>query len=692
MKFTLIRKDNKNRTHISMKAIETFMERVKTDTKSNDVGNLRQFLKGGFQATMYPLMYKLPKVYPSAELTRDDNDNISMKTMNGILLLSIRKLRTRQEREQVKRLAMAMPSTLAAFVGSSEESVKLLVLVSRPDGTLPANEADANQFLQAAFSVLQPTYHALLSVKPEDAVPTVTSGFRMTLDPDALYNPKAVPFSITAEMASPSAQAHVGEQLNGSYDLYSHYENMYRKAVRKVLANATGPTDDNALVTEVSRQLCKTGVPQEEAVIHIWARYRYKPVQPFGEERVRAIVASVYEETSPDRRMNGDEGSVSRETHQYISYLQERYVFRYNTVMGYTEYRPNSTWFHEWQPVSDRVINGFTTDARLAGMDVWDKDVKRFVMSDKIRQFNPIDDYLFKLHSKWDGRDHIGRLAQTVPTDNANWPRWFRTWLLAMVAQWKGLNRRYGNSVAPLLISSQGYNKSTFCRSLLPEELQWGYTDNLSLDEKRPVLQAMSQMLLINLDEFNQISARTQEGFLKNIIQLARVKAKRPYGKHIEDFPRLASFIATTNMADVLADPSGNRRFIGVELTGPIDVSTRPNHEQIYAQAQALIEQGEPYWFDERETQLIMHHNRKYQLRSPAEQFFHEYFAIADDEATGEWLTAAAISERLRKTVGSSLRRPNIIAFGRMLANLEGIQRRRSVKGMEYLVRERNLS
>ena len=72
-------------------------------------------------------------------------------------------------------------------------------------------------------------------------------------------------------------------------------------------------------------------------------------------------------------------------------------------------------------------------------------------------------------------------------------------------------------------------------------------------------LQAMSQFLLINLDEFNQIPATIQEGFLKNIIQLASVKIKRPYGRHVEDFPRLASFIATTNEHSVLADPSGNR-------------------------------------------------------------------------------------------------------------------------------------
>ena len=79
----------------------------------------------------------------------------------------------------------------------------------------------------------------------------------------------------------------------------------------------------------------------------------------------------------------------------------------------------------------------------------------------------------------------------------------------------------------------------------------------------------MSQQLLINLDEFNQISPRVQQGFLKNVIQLPSIKAKRPYGTHLEELPRKASFIATSNMTDILSDPSGNRRFIGIELTAP---------------------------------------------------------------------------------------------------------------------------
>ncbi|MBP3286523.1 MAG: DUF3874 domain-containing protein [Prevotella sp.] len=688
MKFTAIRKDQRNQMHITMKSVEKFMERIQTDTKNRDVEGLRQHLQQpGSREFEYGQMYRLPMIYPSAELVRDVNGNLTMRQMNGILLLSASHLRGSEVLERVKSVTMTMPTTLAAFVGSSGESVKILVRISRPDGTLPQSEEEANAFLHDAYELVKSPYQALLGVPLDEIKHTISSGFRMTHDPHPLFRPEATPFLVDIHSTGLLTTTTLDEQRHDDYDLYTQYEHLYQRAATLMWYRVPDNADPDAILAELARQLCLANFPEEEAVTHIWAHYKYKTPLLFDEERIRATVGAVYAETKPDKRKSRQAEAVGREVRQLVGYLQKRYVFRYNTIMGYTEYRPNTTWFQDWQPVDERVINSFTMDVRLTGLNVWDKDVSRYVKSDKIRNYNPIEEYLWEVHGKWDGIDHIGRLAQTVPTKNPHWERWFRTWVLAMVAQWKGRNRRYGNSVAPLLISSQGYNKSTFCRSLLPNELQWGYTDNLSLDEKRPVLQAMSQMLLVNLDEFNQISPRVQEGFLKNTIQLARVKAKRPYGKHVEDFPRLASFIATTNIADVLADPTGNRRFIGIELTGPIDVRMRPNHEQIYAQAQALIDQGEPYWFDDQETRLIMQHNRQFQLKSPAEQYFHEQFKVAEDEKTGMWMTAAAILSSLRETYGVSLlKQTSLVAFGRALSNMEGMHHHHSVDGTQYCV------
>ena len=387
-----------------------------------------------------------------------------------------------------------------------------------------------------------------------------------------------------------------------------------------------------------------------------------------------------------DKKEKGMKGSKEN-IEKMMKYLHEKYDLRYNMVMKYTEYVPKDKEWIGFQAVEPRVQKSLTLEVQLAGINVSIKDVRNFLESNFIKNYNPVEEFLFTCYDNWDGKDHIRALARTVPTNNPHWEDWFYTWFLAMVEQWHNrTGRQYGNSVAPLLISKQGYNKSTFCRRLIPPQLQWGYTDNLILSEKRQVLQAMSQCLLINLDEFNQISAKVQQGFLKNLIQLPNVKYKPHYGSHVQEFPRTASFIATSNMDDILTDPSGNRRFIGIELTGPIDVSVRPNYQQLFAQAEKAIWNGEKTYFDAEQTALIMENNRRYQQIDPVMQCFCESFTPTEDENEGTFMTAAAIFSELKAKYGASLEAKSLLSFGRCLKNIDGLKRKRTMKGTEYLV------
>ena len=403
------------------------------------------------------------------------------------------------------------------------------------------------------------------------------------------------------------------------------------------------------------------------------------------EKPVDNLKDAIVDNSEEDVDKDGKE--LSDNIMRMIGFLCKKYDFRYNSVMKFTEYRPKDKDYWGYQPVDARVQKRMTLEVQLANIRVSIKDVRNYLESDLLSTYNPVENFLFKCAGKWDGKDYIRALARTVPTDNPYWEDWFYTWFLAMVNQWRSYShRKYGNSVAPLLISKQGYNKSTFCRSLVPPELQWGYNDNLVLSEKRQVLQAMCQALLLNLDEFNQISPQVQQGFLKNIIQLPSVKMKPPYGSHVQEFPRMASFIATSNMEDILSDPSGNRRFLGVELTGPIDVSQLPNYEQLYAQALAALQAGEKTYFDAEQTKLIMASNRKFEVISPVDQYFNLYFDLTDDVKQGEYLTAAEIFQELKSHIGSSVKLSNLISFGRKLSQMPSIHRKRFNDGMRYLV------
>lgn len=393
------------------------------------------------------------------------------------------------------------------------------------------------------------------------------------------------------------------------------------------------------------------------------------------------------EEVSTPKKTKAERPSVGSETRMLIDMLEEQYEFRFNTMLGCTEMRSRKDPDSPWRIADERMLNSMTIQARLQGINVWGNETRRYLFSQSIEDYDPIDDYLKHLRGRWDGKDHVALLAATVSTNNKLWPLWLRRWLLAMVAQWTGKNQNYGNAVAPLLVAPQGYHKSTFCRQLLPPALRWGYADGLQVSQKQQMLQAMSQLLLINLDEFNQISRQAQEGFVKNMMQMAVVKARRPYGTRLEDLPRRASFIATSNMTDVLTDPSGSRRFLVVEVNSPINTDTPIDHDQLYAQLLDALDRGERYWFNDEESSAIIAHNRQYQRLTPAEQCFYEYFAPAPNENQGQWLTTSTIFTELRQRTGAIIPPNGLLAFGRTLSQSSNLRRRRTHQGTEYLVR-----
>ena len=691
MKVTLIRTDKKNVQHVSTRTIETLMERMKTDVGKEAIATFRRQLPMianlGWE---YKDMHLMPRVCATSELTKKANSDLEFGKWNGLILLTLGKFEDAGQIEQTKALAMGMPSTLAAFMGSSGKTVKLLVRIAPKDQPMPESEAEADKLAKAGYHYAVKIYGGLFEGQIVQQEASARMTFRMTMDQHPLVNLKATALQVSTLEELPTVKPQQPEQLQTDHDKYNDYEYLYRSASVQVMEEMGARFDGDqhrheAYLTALARRLRQFGFPEEEAVLHmrshLWTEAE--------DDHIRAIVGAAYAEKATKQKANGEAAlQIRKDQQQVMDYLSSRYVFRFNTVMGYTEYRPNNTWVHPYVPVDDRVLNRMAIECRLAGLNAWDKDVARYIHSSFIPEYNPVWEYLSECRGKWDGKDRIRELARRVPTKNPHWPDWFYTWFLGMVRQWQSsIYDRYGNQVAPLLISKQGWNKSTFIQSLLPPELQWGFTNQLDVSEKRQTLLAMSQFLLINLDEFNQISPQLQQGFLKNVITLPCVKVKRPYGRHVEPFPRMASFIGATNQADVLTDPSGGRRFLGIELTGPIDMSQNPNYEQIFAQALYALDHHEAYYFNDEQTQQIIESNRQFLQFTPAEQYFNDCFEPATSESDGEYLTSSAIFAHIKKLAGSDLRLNSLNHFGRTLSNIPNLQRRRTKKGTEYLVK-----
>ena len=631
MKVTIVHTNNKKQLLVSTKTMEKLMERFARDDSKQTITHFRESIP--YLSNNYEGYKDLPKwmhIYPAAEFAKDENNNLKMKACNGILLLKFGNITDVDGVEGVKRSVAILPSTLAAITGADGKTVIVLIKFQGENDSLPTSEADAEHLYRIAYQQIFPVYQAIVkaSILVDGPKPSIEAGSTLSQEP-SIHNS----FMMTLDAEPYFNSKAVAMKID------SHARSL----------NLTPNTGNNQ----------------------------------------QMIADSGTAEAKNDNKKE-DKNSVRSNIVSMMKLLESRYDFRYNTVMKYVEYLPKDKGWYGYRPVEPRVQKRMTLEVQLADIRVSIKDVRNFLESDYIKNYNPIDEYLFQCYDKWDGKDHIRALARTVPTANPHWADWFYTWFLGMVDQWRGYShRQYGNSVAPLLISKQGYNKSTFCRRLLPPELQWGYSDNLILSEKRQVYQAMAQFMVINLDEFNQISPQVQQGFLKNLIQLPTLKYKPPYGSHVMEFPRLASFIATSNMKDILSDPSGNRRFIGVELTGPIDVSVRPNYQQLFAQALSALNNGEKSYFDAQQVKLIMKSNSQFEIIQPIDQYFLLYFELVEDEKEGDYLTAAEIFDYLKKQIGSSLKVNSLMGFGRKLANMSELKHKRFADGMKYLVKKK---
>ena len=139
----------------------------------------------------------------------------------------------------------------------------------------------------------------------------------------------------------------------------------------------------------------------------------------------------------------------------------------------------------------------------------------------------------------------------------------------------------------------------------------------------------MSRFLLINIDEYDQIS-KAQTAFLKHLIQRTDVKERKLYSTTFEQSQRYAAFCATTNSLVPLKDESGSRRYMVVEVNGVIDTDTQGDWEidypQLYAQIVYEIENGEEYAFTgEREQQIITQNSDYYETPNVV-SLFEDHF------------------------------------------------------------------
>ena len=299
-------------------------------------------------------------------------------------------------------------------------------------------------------------------------------------------------------------------------------------------------------------------------------------------------------------------------------FLHENYMFRRNVLNGKVEFanKPQDGVEAIWKTLTQGAINSIVIRAKRE--QVCEKgspksDIVEYVNSDEVDVYNPIADYLEHL-PQWDGENHVGRLFNRLPGVDSELQGYLATWLRSVVAHWLQMDTVHGNECVPTLIGAQGCGKTTFIVRLLPPHLREYYLDHLNLSNKFDKEMALTNNLIVNLDELDAIRP-SQHASLKQTLSKSKVNGRPIYGASQEDRPRFASFIATTNNPHPLTDVTGSRRYLCLTITEGklIDNTGEIDYDQLYAQVlYELRVKKSPFWFTNDEVIRIQQLNIKY--------------------------------------------------------------------------------
>ncbi len=643
----------------------------------------------------------LPRILFALEQENRQGQRTTL-SYTGLVLLEVNNLTGREEAEAIRQGAAEIPHTLLTFVGADGQSVKIICQGSQPLQTggesesLPTDSATIALFHENLYERARLIYNGQLGVTIEKQEPLVNRICYMSSDSGVYYNPDAAVIFAKAEKPTEKTLRRATRQpLSDDHERYVSMHTAYEFNMTKALDATQGIGDNDlrrhSVLTLLAQYCLETGIPmgvaQHLTRLRSWLNsdemlvnktfenvYRDEHMQKMVEKRGIQLTRNVPAETLLTLKIN--------------TFLTENYDLRKNVMRGVAEYRPRTGIGFSYQDLTEEARNSITMRALEQGIRCWDKDIRRFVNSEDITPYDPLNEWLERL-PRWDGKDRVTSLAQRIPTDYHEWPHLFHLWMRSMVAMWLGKGQLTGNALVPLLIGRQGCGKSSFCRILMPREVMDYYNDRINFKNESDLNLGLTSFGLINLDEFDKITQR-QQIVLKYLLSTADLKYRPPYGKAYSQHRRYASFIGTTNETHPLSDPTGSRRFICTLITGDIDFQTPVDHQQLYAQLKEEISQGQRYWLTKDEERQLMEHNLVYQQLSGLGEMLLSLIQKPRD-GEGEWMTLKELSALLKQHFRGYKEEPSTFQkIGAILSRPEyKFDCQRKSDGMQYKVKKR---
>ena len=366
---------------------------------------------------------------------------------------------------------------------------------------------------------------------------------------------------------------------------------------------------------------------------------------------------------SRDNSEDGPNNSPKKKGHsrmydpivQIKDYLTKNYSLRYNEISNKIEWAPIN--IESGEPIDsfrnledERFHTIMLAIQQISDFRVTTQILRTVLASDYVRNYNPFHGYFSKL-PEWNEQqpNYINLVTDRIPTDNREYLRYvFTKWFIGLIACC--LDPKVENQIVFLLKGGQGVGKTRYHRSIIPDcLLEYVYEGNINPNNKEHE-RYMAEKLLIIMDEFDVKTDRQSEA-LKSLITRSAITGRKPFAINSVKLPRVASFCGTTNREFFLKDPTGNRRFGVINVTGEIDNSQIDFLDNLFSQGYHMWKNKFIFYLDNKDIDRINEVNSNY-----IEQSYEEELLLATyrPPKTGEerdsYMTATQIAQELSKT------------------------------------------
>lgn len=259
-----------------------------------------------------------------------------------------------------------------------------------------------------------------------------------------------------------------------------------------------------------------------------------------------------------------EKGKPKNTIDNFIKILEQDEYFKmqkikFNVFAYIPEYTNASGKICRWEDADDAKARHYIEKNYGLYSHIRYSDAIRIVHANN--QYHPVQDYIKSL--VWDGTDRISDfLVKWAKCENSAYTREVSRLIFA-----GGINRIFRAGckfdLVPVLVGKQGSGKTTLVERLAVSD-EWA--NKLKTIENNKGFEAIQGSWIVEMGEMEALKGAKDNEQMKDFISERNDRIRLPYDKRTTDHYRQCIFIGTSNTSRFIADKTGGRRWLPVEV------------------------------------------------------------------------------------------------------------------------------